>query len=380
MSKYKVAYVTGSRADYGIVKNYLKLLNNDKEIDFSILVTGSHLEKKYGYSVETIIEDGFFIEYKASLNIETTNNSNVIHSMALALDSFGSYFETNRYALLIILGDRYEMMAVAIAASMHKIPILHLHGGEVTYGNYDEFIRHSITKMSQYHFTSTESYKNRVIQLGENPNRVFNMGALGAENCCNIDIAKVKKEILELCAKTYWVVAFHPETLTEGKMVEQVREVLIALSKIRVEHKIFFIGTNADTKSDIIRSAWLEFTKEHLNSQYVENLNVDSYLYLVKNSLGLIGNSSSGIIEAPSLGVYSVNIGERQKGRVHGNSVLDVECNEAIITKAMNKILENIGEKIENPYYMENTAIRYYQKTKQLLLKDIVVQKEFYDL
>ena len=190
MKRYKVAYATGSRADYGIVKNYLKLLDDDKEIAFSLLVTGSHLENKFGHSIDIIKQDGFKIELEVPLNIENSNNANVIHSMAIALDSFGKYFEQHDFDLLIILGDRYEMMAVAIAASMQKIPILHLHGGEVTFGNYDEFIRHSITKMSQYHFTSTEVYRKRVIQLGENPERVFYLGALGAENCCKIDEKK----------------------------------------------------------------------------------------------------------------------------------------------------------------------------------------------
>lgn len=181
MGKYRVAYATGSRADYGIVKKFLGLLDKDKDIEFSVLVTGSHLEDKFGHSVDIIRQDGFKIDLEIPLNIENDSNANVMHCMASALDCFGNYFENNKFDLLIILGDRYEMMAVAIAAAMQRIPILHLHGGEVTYGNYDEFIRHSITKMSQYHFTSTEVYRKRVIQLGEDPKRVFYLGALGAE-------------------------------------------------------------------------------------------------------------------------------------------------------------------------------------------------------
>ena len=198
MGKYRVAYATGSRADYGIVKNFLRLLDNDKDIEFSVLVTGSHLEDKFGHSVDIIRQDGFKIDLEIPLNIENDSNANVMHCMATALDCFGNYFENNKFDLLIILGDRYEMMAVAIAAAMQRIPILHLHGGEVTYGNYDEFIRHSITKMSQYHFTSTEEYRKRVIQLGEDPKRVFYLGALGAENCCKIDEEKVIEKVKEL--------------------------------------------------------------------------------------------------------------------------------------------------------------------------------------
>ena len=326
MGKYKVGYVTGSRADYGIVKNFLKLLDDDKDIEFSVLVTGSHLEDKFGHSIDIIKQDKFRISLEVPLNILSDNNVNIIHCMANALDLFGKYFENNKFDLLIILGDRYEMMAVAIAASMQRIPILHLHGGEVTYGNYDEFIRHSITKMSQYHFTSTEVYRKRVIQLGENPKRVFYLGALGAENCCKIDESKVIKKVKEFVCKKYWVVAFHPETLTDVNTKEQVNEILGALYENTDDTEVIFMGTNADTNSDIIRSSWIKYVDEHKNAYYIENLNVDSFLYLVKNSIALIGNSSSGIIETPSLGRYTINIGDRQKGRVHGNSVIDVSC------------------------------------------------------
>ena len=382
MKRYKVAYATGSRADYGIVKNYLKLLDDDKEIAFSLLVTGSHLENKFGHSIDIIKQDGFKIELEVPLNIENSNNANVIHSMAIALDSFGKYFEQHDFDLLIILGDRYEMMAVAIAASMQKIPILHLHGGEVTFGNYDEFIRHSITKMSQYHFTSTEVYRKRVIQLGENPERVFYLGALGAENCCKIDKKRVVEDVKVRSSQKYWVIAFHPETLTDMKMEDQVEEVLLALKKFSDNINVVFIGTNADTKSDIIRSAWLNYVKNNVNAYYYENLNVDSFLYLVKNSIALIGNSSSGIIETPSLGKYTINIGDRQKGRVHGSSVIDVTCNANEISQAMKHIINRIrkNEKISNPYYVENSAKNYYEKTKEILEKGISIIKEFYDL
>lgn len=383
MERYKVAYATGSRADYGIVSNYLKLLKDDEMIDFSVLVTGSHLERKFGNSIEIIKKDGFKIELEVPLNIDNTNNANIIHCMAKALDSFGNYFESNKYDLLIILGDRYEMMSVAIAAAMQRIPILHLHGGEVTYGNYDEFIRHSITKMSQYHFTSTEIYRQRVIQLGENPEKVFYLGALGAENCKKIDESRVNKNVKMLLPQKYWVIVFHPETLTNIDMESQVDEILAALDESASENlDVVFIGTNADTNSDIIRSAWIRYIENHENTYYYENLNVDSFLYLVKNSVGLIGNSSSGIIEAPSLGRYTINIGDRQKGRVHGDSVIDVVCSRNAIYQAMELVLSCVREKkvVNNPYYKANTAFEYYKKTKEILSAGLSVVKEFYDL
>ena len=353
----RVAYATGSRADYGIVRGYLKLLNNDPSIDLSILVTGSHLEDKYGKSVEFISSDGFSIDFQAPLEINNSTNSNVIHSMSTALDLFGRYFEDMKYDLLIILGDRYEMMAVAIAAAMQRIPILHLHGGEATYGNYDEFIRHSITKMSTYHFASTEIYRNRIIQMGEDPARVYYLGALGAENCQNIDECNVDETVKKLTPKGYYVIAFHPETLTEISLDDQVDEILRSVNSFP-EKEFVFMGTNADTGSDTIRNSWIEYSNNHVNTLYFENLNTDSYLYMIRNSIALVGNSSSGIIEAPSLGVCTVNIGHRQDGRVCGNSVFNVECCERTIVDAMNKAAEFDPTTIKNPYYLPDTAER----------------------
>ena len=373
----KVAYATGSRADYGIVRRYLHLLNENT--DFSILVTGSHLEDKFGKSVDNIKTDGFIIGFQAPLHIDNSTTAGVIHSMSTALDSFGHHFEENKYDLLIILGDRYEMMAVAIAAAMQRIPILHLHGGEATYGNYDEFIRHSISKMSTYHFASTEAYRRRIIQLGEDPDRVFTMGALGAENCQRIDEKTVDKRVKALSDKKYFVIAFHPETLTAVSLLDQVKEVLEAVEEFP-EYEFIFMGTNADTGSDVIRETWLDYAGRHKNVHYFENLNNDSYLYMVKHSLALVGNSSSGIIEAPSLGVCTVNIGHRQDGRVYGNSVINVECKTAEVSKAMNQAIAFLGTKIENPYYQPDTAKRYFEKTMELLKHPQNAVKAFYDI
>lgn len=379
--KYKVAYATGSRADYGIVRRYLKKLQNDAGIDFSVLVTGSHLEDKFGCSVKNIQDDGFRIGLEVPLIIDNSSNAGVIHSMATALDAFGRYFETEKYDLIIVLGDRYEMMAVSIAASMQRIPILHLHGGEATYANYDEFIRHSITKMSLYHFASTEQYRSRVIQLGESPDRVFNMGALGAENCRFITETQVDPAIKRLPEKDYYVVAFHPETLTDSDLLSQVKTVLNAVSKVP-EKTFVFMGSNADTGADVIRDTWKGFAFKHSNVYYFENLAYESYLYMLKNSIALVGNSSSGIIEAPSLGICTVNIGHRQDGRISGNSVFHVSCNASEISNAMVRAEEFIRSDTEiyNPYYLPDTAERYYKKTKELLGKKADLCKVFYDV
>lgn len=379
--KYKIAYATGSRADYGIVRNYLTYLNRDREIDFSVLVTGSHMDERFGKTVYVIEEDGFKIDLKVNLSIDTRSTTATLDSMSIAIKEFGRYFENHKYDLLILLGDRYEMMAVAQAAAMQRIAILHLHGGEVTYGNYDEFIRHCITKMSRYHFASTEAYRNRIIQMGEHPDTVFNMGALGAENCTRINKDAVCDAVKQLPSKKYFVVAFHPETLTNIDLKEQVDVVICALQTLLGKYDIVLIGTNADTKSDIIYNKWMEFALLD-QVHYFENLNTDAYLYLVKHSVCLVGNSSSGIIEAPSLNTFSINIGDRQKGRVHGYSVIDVPCDEKAITEALKEVMENHNHSRQffNPYYQDNVAKKCYEKTKELVAMTTVVPKEFHDL
>ena len=211
MKKYKVAFATGSRADYGIVRNYIAKLNADPTVDFSILTTGALLASEFGSAIEIIEQDGFHIEYKDVIPQKMSSLHDTCHIMAQTLDDFSLFFSKHNYDLLIILGDRYEIYSVSIAAAMHRVPIIHLHGGELTVANYDEFIRHSITKMATWHITSTEEYRQRVIQLGEQPKNVYYLGALGAENCLNINMENVPEKFHDI--HNSFVVLFHPETL-----------------------------------------------------------------------------------------------------------------------------------------------------------------------
>lgn len=380
---FRVAYATGSRADYGIVRHYLTYLNKDNNISLEILVTGSLLSQEYGHQVDLIREDGFRIGEEIRIPIDTRSNVGIINAMSNALNQFGELFQWKKYDLLIVLGDRYEMFSVSIAAAMQRIPILHIHGGEATYANYDEFIRHGITKMARFHFVSTEVYKRRVIQMGEDPKTVFNMGALGAENCKKINICCVPNEIMSLPVKEYLVVLFHPETLTNVDAQEQIKEVLKAL-KVVEDKRIVFIGSNADTHSEQIRRQINDYVKEHSNALFFENLHTDAYHYLLKKSICLIGNSSSGIIEAPSLGIWTINIGDRQKGRERGESIIDVPCVEYELKAAINQVCESKGAlEFANPYFKEHAAINYYQKTVWILeeinKKKFNGAKEFFD-
>lgn len=379
----QIAFVTGSRADYGIMRRYLNLLNKDQNIELQILVTGALLDSKYGNQVELIYADGFHIAAEIAVELNSSSNQMVLHTIAHIMEKFADYFGNHKYDLLIILGDRYEMLSIAITAAMQKIPILHIHGGEATYGNYDEFIRHCITKMSLYHFTATEEYRKRVIQLGESPDRVFYLGALGAENCLFINEENIPETVKRLPEKGYFVVLYHPETLTNIDTLEQIQNLLLAI-KIFPEYQFVFLGTNADTYSNIIREAIKNYVVSHENAVYYENLHTDAYHYLLKHGICLIGNSSSGLIEAPSLEIYTINIGDRQKGRVRGNSVIDTECSVEAISNAINRVIQKHDIDVPfNPYYKKNTAKGYYEQTLIILDRleaDTVNPKCFYNL
>lgn len=382
----KVAYVTGARSEYGIVKRLLQRLQDNKDIEFSLIVTGMHLGSNYGNTYKIIEEDGLHITKQINISLNNDNNRDITKSIGEAIDKFGEYFEINKYDAVILLGDRYEIFGVAIAAAMHNIPIIHLHGGEQTLGNYDEFIRHSITKMSRLHLVSTEQYKNRVIQLGEIPETVINVGSLGAENTLLLNIPNydVLKRKYNLSDKNYYVVLFHPETLTKKDIKQQTLELLKALEKFVVDYDFIFIGSNSDTGSGIIKTLILDFIDKY-KMKYIVSTTPEDYLGLVKYSSGLIGNSSSGLIEIPTLKVPTINIGDRQKGRVRGETVIDVSIDKDDIIKGILKSQDkeyiNICKNSKNPYYQNNVLDKICLEINKFLNKtDEIESKEFYDI
>ena len=333
----------------------------------------------FGNAIDIIVEDGFRIDYKDFVEVKMESLNDTCHIMAKTLQDFSDYFSSNKPDLLIILGDRYEIYSISIAAAMHRIPILHLHGGELTMANYDEFIRHSITKMATWHFTSTLEYKMRVIQLGEPPENVYYLGALGAENCLNIDMKNVPLELISNNAS--FVILFHPETLNEVSPLEQIAEVFKGIEPFIDTYNFVFIGSNADTHADQITKKVKEYCDKKSTCTFYSNLHPDAYHYLVKNSIALIGNSSSGIIEVPSLGSYTINIGERQAGRVKSKSILDVPCKGNRIKEAIEFTLDYKDEPIlETPYYKKNSAELYYNTTMKILQKRVSKYKVFYDI
>ena len=380
----KLLYVSGSRAEYGIMKRLLKKLDEDSEISLDIVVTGMHLLKEYGEAYKEV-EKEFKITKKVNIEISNKNNYEILHSMSIAMEEFSKYFRDNSYDALILLGDRYEILPVAITAAFNNIPIIHIHGGEKTLGNYDEFIRHSITKMSKLHLVATEEYKKRVIQLGENPDTVKNLGSLGVANVLEMRLLNKKEleDIIEEIKKPYYVVLFHPETISEISLEEQTNNLIEALSKFREKYDFIFIGSNSDTGSDKIQKIIQKFVKENNYKRFVSLQNFE-YFSLLKYSEGLIGNSSSGIIEVPSLKVATINIDNRQLGRAKGKTIIDCDSSvlgiEKAIIKSQTSDYQNLLKNSINPYYQKNSLEKYYQEIKKFLKNDNKYLKDFYDL
>lgn len=380
----RILYVTGSRAEYGIMSRLLKRLQDLQDIHLEIVIIGMHLLEEYGSTYKQVEKD-FPKAIKIDIGVNNRNQYDTLHSMSIAMEKFAYFFQNKKYDALLLLGDRYEILPVAIVAAMYNIPIIHIHGGEKTLGNYDEFIRHSITKMSRLHLVATEEYRKRVIQLGEHPDTVKNLGSLGVANTLEYSLIS-QEEIQKKIGnprKPYFVILFHPETITGVSLEEQTQELVFALEKLNKEYHYVFIGSNADTGSDTIRNILQDYIKKYGYSQF-ESLSPVEYFSLLRDSMGLIGNSSSGIIEAPSFGIPTINIGERQLGRVKGESIIDCTGNaDAIVaairlsqTEAMKKKIK----KSKNPYYQANSLEKYVLAIREFLEHSPEYLKDFYDL
>ena len=376
----KVCVVTGSRADYGIMRPLLEKLDSHENISLDLVVTAMHLEEKYGYTYREIEKDGFNIVSKIFLNIADTSKRTLSSSLSVLTDKIADVFENTSYDLLIVLGDRYEMLPVVNIALIYNIPICHIHGGEKTLGNFDESIRHAITKMSHLHLVSTEEFKNRVIQLGEDPSRVFNIGAMGVENVLNQSfLSKSELEVeLGVCLdEDYYVVLFHPVTLEDGSAKWQVECLVEALG--RMGKKTVFIGSNSDTDSDEIMAVVRRYVDCHDNSFLFSSLSTRVFHSLVKNSVGLVGNSSCGLIEVPSLKVPTLNIGNRQAGRVYGSSVFCVDNDVDSIFEGLVRLGEG-GIDFYNPYEKPFSSLNAKNIIVDYLFNNDSVVKDFYDL
>jgi GDP/UDP-N,N'-diacetylbacillosamine 2-epimerase (hydrolysing) len=383
-----ICVITSSRADYGILKPLISRLYNDFDMSLSIVVTGMHLCPEFGYTYREIDADGFIIHKKIDIQLSSDSSSGMSKTMGMALICFAEYFAENTFDLLIILGDRYEIAATCIAAFNHHIPIAHLYGGELTEGAIDNEYRHSITKMSSLHFVSCEAYRKRVIQLGERPEIVFNVGAMGVENVVNMSLLSIEelgKDLhFDLTNKQYCIVTFHPVTLEQSTKKGQLKELTDALDQFS---DMFFIITksNSDAGGREINRIWDEYGAVRKNCLVVESLGSRRYLSALKYASMMIGNSSSGIIEGPALKIPTINIGDRQKGRIMAESIICCKPEKDDVVNAMKRALsrefQDLARKVINPYGDGNTSSKIMEIIQEQLENNTIkLKKEFYDV
>lgn len=387
--KHSVCVVTGSRAEYGILRPLLLKLEREPFIDLQLVVTGSHLSDLFGRTETEILADGFVVAARICIPTQVESKLDMIQATAEAMSNFGQYFSENRPDLLVVLGDRYEIFAVAFAAAVLGIPIAHLHGGESTEGAIDEFLRHSITKMSTLHFTACDKYRQRVIQLGEAPERVFAYGALSTENTLNVPLMtfeELKKSIgYPLHPKQYGVVTFHPVTLEESDApVEQVKVLIQALEQFP-DYQFVITKSNADSGGLEVNRVWEEQAGLHENWLVVSSLGMRRYLSALHYAAAMIGNSSSGIIEGPAMKIPTVNIGDRQKGRMMARSIISCKAEKEEIIAAMKRAfsprIQQEAAKVVNPFGGSQISDKMVEEIKKFLnTNEKSTKKVFYDL
>lgn len=384
----RIGIMTGTRAEYGLLKPLMQEINKDNDLELYLIVSGMHLSPEFGMTYQEIEEDGFEINAKVEMLLSSDSPAGISKSIGLGVIGFADEFQRADLDMLILLGDRYEALSAAICAMVMRIPIAHLHGGELTEGAIDEGIRHSITKMSYLHFTSTEQYRNRVIQLGENPERVFYVGALGVENIKKINLM-TKEELersihFEIDENTV-IVTYHPVTLENNTVEEQFLNLLKVLDR-NPKIRMIFTKANADTNGRIVNELIDKYAAQNSERACAfMSLGQKRYLSALKYCRIVIGNSSSGIIEAPSFGKPIINIGDRQKGRICADSVINCGYTQQEIQQAMETALteefENKARNCRNPYEKENTAANIISVIKDYLLNDkIKLKKGFYDI
>ncbi len=383
----KICIVTGTRAEYGLLKPVIDKVNRSDTMELQLVVTGMHLSPEFGLTYREIEEDGYPISEKIEMLLSSDTSAGVTKSMGVALLGFADYFEGKRPDILVILGDRYEALAAATAAMMARIPIAHIHGGETTQGAVDEAIRHSITKMSHLHFTATEEYRNRVIQLGEQPQNVYHVGALGVENVKAVSL--LDREALEDSIKFTFhsptvMVTYHPVTLENKTAGEQFGSLLAVIERHK-EMQVIFTKANADPDGRVINQMIDDYVKKnHSRCAAFTSLGQLRYLSTLQFCDAVAGNSSSGIIEVPSFGIPTVDIGDRQRGRVRAESVIHCRNEETDIERALAQALspefKRTLHSVNNPYEGNHTSQRIIKVIEEALERGIDLKKTFYDL
>ncbi|MDZ5471963.1 UDP-N-acetylglucosamine 2-epimerase [Bacillus sp. 31A1R] len=381
MMKKKICVFTGSRADYGLLYWIMKVIQEDSDLELQIIVAGMHLSAEFGNTYTQIENDGFFISEKVEMLLTADTPTSVAKSIGLGTIGFADSLGRLKPDLLIILGDRFEALAIAQTALVLNIPIAHIHGGEVSFGAYDDSIRHAITKMSYLHFVATEDYRKRVIRLGENPERVFNVGAPGIENIFKLKLyskRELESELQMSLTSPLFLVTHHPTTLSDNP-IEGTLELLEALEYFN-DATIIFTKSNADNYGRTINNLVTDFVNRNkFRTKFYDSLGQTRYLSLIKEANVVIGNSSSGLLEVPYLQTPTVNIGSRQKGRLSPESVFNskpdvIDIKENIQRALDFKFQNNTNYKL---FGDGNTSTKIISIIKENL--NFTTIKEFYD-
>jgi len=385
MIKRKICVVTGTRAEYGLLYWLMKEIDADKDIELQIIATGMHLSEEFGNTYQKIEKDGFTIDKKVDISLSSDTELAISKSMGLGVIRFSDAFNELEPDLLVVLGDRFEIFSAVSAAMIARIPIAHLHGGELTEGAFDESIRHSITKMSHLHFTATEEYKYRVIQLGEQPNRVFNVGGLGIDNINKLRLlskSSFEKVIDFKLGEKNILVTFHPVTLENHTSELQFQALLDSISELK-DTKILFTKANSDPGGRVINCMIDSYVLLNDNSIAYTSMGQLNYLSALQFVDAVVGNSSSGLLEAPSFNVATIDIGDRQKGRIKAESVISCLPAKKHIDNALKKIysqhFQEVVKNVKNPYGDGGASEIIFDTIKNFNL-DNIIKKTFYDL
>jgi len=387
MPKRKICVVTGTRAEYGLLYWLLREIEADNALELQLAVTGMHLSPEFGMTVREIEADGFPIAERVEMLLSSDTPVGIAKSIGLGVIGFAEAYARMKPDVLVVLGDRFEILAAAQAALVAKIPIVHIHGGETTEGAFDEAVRHSVTKMAHLHFVAAEPYRRRVIQLGEEPGRVFNVGAPGLEHVFRttfLDRSEFERSTGFVLGQPTFLITYHPATLSERSAADSASELLKALDRFPSAHVVFTM-TNADTGGRAINEVVDAYAVRHADRMRTFlSLGQQRYLSALRLVDVVIGNSSSGVIEAPALGVPTVNIGPRQQGRLKAESVIDCADDARSIGLAIeNALSSTFKASIEgspSPYGQGDTACQIVGILRDIELGEKLLMKRFYDV
>ncbi|SCG83146.1 UDP-N-acetylglucosamine 2-epimerase [Proteiniborus sp. DW1] len=379
--KRKICVVTGSRAEYGLLYTLMKEIEKDNDLQLQLVVTGMHLSPEFGLTYQEIEKDGFTINYKVEMLLSTDTSIGVAKSIGVGIIGFADAFEQLKPDVLILLGDRYEIFAAAQAALVAKIPIAHIAGGDITEGSFDEAIRHSITKMSHLHFVTNEDSKKIVKQLGEDPSRIFNVGSPGIDRIMSLKLLD-RKKLEKLLDFTFLeknlLITFHPVTLDYQHSTQQFKELLEALHSLGPNVGLMFTKPNADPEGQGIIKLLDNFIAIHSNAVVYTSLGQLIYFSLIAEVDAVVGNSSSGVYEVPSFKKPTVNIGDRQEGRILASSVINCAPEKYEIEKAINQAFIKDCSDVVNPYGNGKSSIEILNVIKSINNYNSLLKKHFH--